>query len=604
MMNALRVFLDFFRKNYKLLAILTAVVLFFWFYNTYLVDRSLLNLRFILEKVSAMKDNLDDARKITMILEAMRIKEMALHGDVEVKPEDLEAAEKILAQAQETPELNKETQQLRDALRYAVVKQEPTERGKVMIDMLTDIQRKPQSVSQLEDARFALKEMISDQEQKRPPFLALIDRVAQAVLPKKAGMSRERLEQEASLLKRRLRDIKDKDRLQKAFYELANILTQLGQIKSANAFYKQAVALQKDNSLAEKAKFNLAWNEKTTGDLERALAGFQDLSQETSDPELKVFLQFQTADILRKQSRYKEAIEHSQYIIRAEPGLDLTQLSNYIVGQIYLYNLGDTEKAKQEFEKAKEINEASDFSRFIDKQADPAIAEQYLALGFNLLRQAYFMSMPEKYSGALNNFDRVLAINPKDGLSYAGKSLIYLWLGEREKSLEASKKAVRLMPDNEVVSVNLAYIYIELKMIDEAIAELKRLVALKPKIWQAYYNLGFAYIVKNDFAEAADAFEKSAETNPYSARILNNEGWCKWKLGKYAEAIHLFERALFIEPQFRDALFNIGLIYKASGKYSEAKAKLDELFKIAPGYPDLDYYLSDIDRLIRMRSKD
>jgi tetratricopeptide (TPR) repeat protein len=600
-MNALRIFLDFLKKNYKLFIVLSAVMLFFWVYNTYLVDRSLLNLRFILEKVTAMKENLDDARKITMILEAMRIKEMVLQGEVEVKAEDLEAAEKVLAEAQEMPQLKQETQQLRDALRYAVAKQEPTDRGKIMIDMITDVLSKPQSVSQLEDAKFALKEMIGDQEQKRPAVLALIDRVAAAVLPKRPGISRQGLEREASLLQRRLRSIGDKDKLQEAFYKLANILTQLGQIKNATAFYRQAVALQPDSPLAEKAKFNLAWNEKTTGNLEGALKGFQALTEDTSDPELKIFLRFQTADILRKQARYPEAISNLEKIVEQEPSVDLAQLSNYLVGQIYLYDLGDTEKAKEEFKKTKEINQASEFAQYVDKQTDPAIAEQYLVIGFNLLKQAYFMSMPEKYSEALKNFDRALAIDPKDALSYAGKSLIYLWLGEREKALETSKKSVRLMPNNEVVSVNLAYVYIELGMIDEAIAELKRLVALKPKTWQAYYNLGFAYIVKNEFAEAANAFEQSGKANPYSARILNNQGWCMWKLGKYAEAIHLFERALFAEPQFQDALFNLGLIYKASGKYSEAKAKLDELLRIAPGYPNLDYYLSDINRLMRTR---
>jgi tetratricopeptide (TPR) repeat protein len=526
---------------------------------------------------------------------------MVLQGEVEVKAEDLEAAEKVLAEAQEMPQLKQETQQLRDALRYAVAKQEPTDRGKIMIDMITDVLSKPQGVSQLEDAKFALKEMIGDQEQKRPAVLALIDRVAAAVLPKRPGISRQGLEREASLLQRRLRSIGDKDKLQEAFYKLANILTQLGQIKNATAFYRQAVALQPDSPLAEKAKFNLAWNEKTTGNLEGALKGFQALTEDTSDPELKIFLRFQTADILRKQARYPEAISNLEKIVEQEPSVDLAQLSNYLVGQIYLYDLGDTEKAKEEFKKTKEINQASEFAQYVDKQTDPAIAEQYLVIGFNLLKQAYFMSMPEKYSEALKNFDRALAIDPKDALSYAGKSLIYLWLGEREKALETSKKSVRLMPNNEVVSVNLAYVYIELGMIDEAIAELKRLVALKPKTWQAYYNLGFAYIVKNEFAEAANAFEQSGKANPYSARILNNQGWCMWKLGKYAEAIHLFERALFAEPQFQDALFNLGLIYKASGKYSEAKAKLDELLRIAPGYPNLDYYLSDINRLMRTR---
>ena len=600
----LRKFLDFIRNTYKLISIILAVVLFFWVYNTYLVDRSLLNLRFILEKVTAMKDNMKDAKQIALILDAMLTKDIAMQGKGSVKPEDLAAAEKVLAQAQQTPQLEKETQQLKDALRYAVTRQEPTDRGKVVLGMLSDMLSKPQSVSQLEDAKFALKEIIDEKEQKRPGFLAIIDKVAAAVLPKRTGMgiSREELEKQASLLKRNLKDIREKDKLQEAFYELGNIFTQLGQIKNANAFYRQVISLQPYGQLAEKSKFNLAWNEKTAGNLEEALKGFQVLTETVSDPELKIFLRFQTADILKKQGKYEEAINYLEKIVQQEPSLDLAQLSNYLVGQIYLYDLEDAAKAKKEFQKAQDIDRSSGLSRYIDKHADPAIVEKYLMIGFSLLKQAYFMSLPDKYTEALKNFDRALEVDPKDGLSYAGKSLIFLWLGEREKALESSKKAVRLSPDSEVTLVNLAYVYIELGMIDEAIAELKRLVSVKPKSWQGYYNLGYAYVVKNNFSEAANAFESAAKVNPNSAGILNNQGWCLWKLGKYAEASHIFERSLAVDSQFKDALFNLGLIYKASGRYEEAKTKLDELFRATPQYPDLEYYLSDVNRLIRLRS--
>jgi tetratricopeptide (TPR) repeat protein len=360
--------------------------------------------------------------------------------------------------------------------------------------------------------------------------------------------------------------------------------------------------LQPYGQLAEKSKFNLAWNDKTAGNLKEALKGFQALTETVSDPELKIFLRFQTADILKKQAKYEEAINYLEKIVQQEPSLDLAQLSNYLIGQIYLYDLEDTATAKKEFQKAQDIDRSSDLSQYIDKNADAGIVEKYLMIGFNLLKQAYSMSLPDKYAEALKNFDRALEVNPKDGLSYAGKSLIFLWLGEREKALESSKRAVRLSPDNEVTLVNLAYVYIELGMIDEAIAELKRLVSAKPRSWQGYYNLGYAYVVKNNYSEAANAFEAAARVKPDSAGILNNQGWCLWKLGKYAEASHIFERALAVDPQFKDALFNLGLIYKASGRYEEAKTKLDELFRITPQYPDLEYYLSDVNRLMRLRS--
>ncbi len=594
----LRKALDFIKRIYIIIFVILAVSLFFWFYNTYLIDRSLANLRFILAKVTVMKNNIEEARKIAMILEAMLTKEIAAQGESKVKPVDLAAAETVLAQTRQTPKLEKETQQLRDALRYASTGQEPAERETVMLEMVSDILNRPQSLSQLEDARFALKEIIDKKDQERLALLRFIDRVAGAV----SGISKAELEKQANALKRRLSDIKEKDKLQEAFYGLGIILTQLGQIKNANAFYVRAIALQPDDHVAEKAKFNLALNEKTVGNLEKALQEFLALTETTSNRELKVFIQLQIADVLRKQAKFDEAISHLKKIVQEQPTADLAQLSNYIVSQIYLYNLDDTQKAKEELQKTKEMNEASSLSRYIDKQANQSIIERCLVMGFNFLKQAYFMSMPEKYSAALKNFDSALEIDPKDGFAYAGKSLVFLWLGEREKALEFSRRAVRLLPDNEITGVNLAYVYIELKMIDEAISELKRLIAVKPKTWQAHYNLAFAYIIKNNFSGAAKAFAEAEKINPGYPRILNNYGWCLWKLGRYAEAIKIFERAIFLEPQYNDALFNLGLIYKASGKYEEARSRLNKLSIINPAYPDLGYYLSDVNKVLRSRS--
>jgi tetratricopeptide (TPR) repeat protein len=552
-----------------------------------------------------MKDNLESTRKIAMILDAMLTKEIAMQGDTSVNAEELEAAENVLAQAQKTPQLEKEARELKDALRYAVVKEitspEAADQRKIMLEMVNDILTNPKSASQLDDAKFALNEVINGIQQDRHGLLRTMDRVVGAVLPKSRAISRESLEKQANSLKRKIRDIKEKGKLQEAFYELGNILTQLGEFEDADVKYKQAVALQPNSRLAEKAKFNLAWNDKMRGKLDQALKGFQGLAEVTSDEELKVFLQFQIADILRKQDKHKDAINSLEKIAQQGSNLDLTQLSNYIAGQIYLYDLAEAEKAKEEFQKAKNLDLSSVFSKYISKQAVAAIVEQYHTAGFNLLKQAYFMSEPEKYSQALESFDRALETNPDDGFSYAGKALIFLWRGEGEKALESSKRAAKLIPDNEGINVNLAYIRIKLGLIDEAISGLKKLLSLKPKLWQAYYNLGYAYIVQNNLAEAADVFKKAAEMNPASAMILTNHGWCKWKLGEYAKAIELFERALIVEPRSKDALFNLGLIYKTSGKYEEAKAKLDKLFRIAPTYPHLEYYLSDLNRIIRVR---
>lgn len=604
----LHIIIIFFRNNYKIFLVVLAVVLFFWGYNTYLVDRSLLNLRFILDKVTTMKDDLESTRKIAMILDAMLTKEMAMQGDASVDAKELEAAEKVLAQAQQSPHLEKEARQLKDALRYAVVNEiaspEAADKRKIMLEMVNDILTNPKGSSQLEDAKFALNEVIGGIQKNRSGLLKTMDRVLGAVLPKSRAISRESLQKQADALRGRIRNIREKDKLQQAFYELGNLLTQLGEFENADARYRQAVALEPNSPLAEKAKFNLAWNNKMRGRLDEALKEFQDLANATSDEELKVFLQFQTADILRKQAKHRDAISSLEKIAQQNAGLDLTQLSNYIAGQIYLYDLAEAEKAKEEFEKAKNLDLTSIFSEYISKQALAAIVEQYHTAGFNLLKQAYFMSEPEKYTQALENFDRALEANPDDGFSHAGKALVFLWRGEGEKALEASKKAAKIFPNNDGINVNLAYVRIKLGLINEAVTGLKKLVSLKPKLWQAYYNLGYAHILQNNLSEASQVFEKAEKLNPHSARILTNHGWCVWKLGEYAKAIELFERALSVDPEFKDALFNLGLIYKASGKLEEAKAKLDELFRIAPSYPHLEYYLSDLNRVIRVKDAD
>lgn len=546
--------LGFFKRTYKVLLVIVAAVVFFLGYNTYLVDHSLSNLRIALDQVNDVK-TLEDAKKLASVLDYSLLNEVS------------------------SPEL------------------QPATLSK--IEMAKDILSKPESMKQLEDVKYAIKEIVSQKEKKRSPVLVALDKINKVFAPTAVKVSKARLEDQAQYLKEKLNTAKDKFELQEIYYSMANVYTQLSKFKEAREAYLKVLELDPETKLAKKAKFNLAWNEKYQGNYDEAIKEFEGLSEIAGEEKLATFSMYQMAETYKKKGDFKKAVEIYQKISAKSNDNEMSQIANYQAGNTYLYDLKDIEKAKEVFDKSKGIGGDSSMQRHVEATALSSVANEYRKEGFLLLMQGFSLSLPQKYKEALDFFAKAIEIDPQDGVSYTGRALAYLWLKDPDRAMDAARKAVKILPNDETASINLGYIYIQLNLVDESIVEYKRFIAVNPFTARGYYNLGYAYILVGKLEEASAAFQQATRIDRKFSVAFNNEGWCFWQLGQYSQAVDAFERAIQIDPNFLDALFNLAMVYKSIGRLAEAKDKFDIVEKLDPGYPNLKQYLKEVNDLLQ-----
>jgi len=546
------------KKTYKILIVLTLAIIFFLGYNTYLIDHSLANLKLTLNKVDNIK-TLEDAKKLSSALDYSLLNEVA--------------SQKLQA-------------------------------GSIArIELAKDILSKTQDMSRLGDVKFALQEVIKQKEKERPAVLVALDKVSRLVASGVKKISKAKLEDQAKYLKENVETLKDKDKLQNAYYELGNIYAQLSDFSKAKDAYEKVIALKPESNLAKKSQFNLAWNEKNQGNLDGAIKEFEKLSQAQGGEELAALSKYELAEIYRKKGDYEKAVGIYQEITSTGRDKDLAQISDFQAGTTLLYDLKQSDRAKEVFEKSKVLFKGTSFSAHIEEGMAVRLASQYRTEGFKLLLEFYASSYPGKYKDALSYFDKALDIDPSDAASYAGKAICFLSSNEPDKALEFARKAVELAPNDEISSVNLGYIYIEMGMVNNAITEYKRFISLSPSSAYSYYNLGCAYTMQNRIEEAIPAFRQAVKIDPQFAFAYNNLGWCLWQVANYGEAIEAFERALQVEPKFLDALFNLGATYGAIDRYEDAKRKFQAVLEMSPQHSEAQYQLREVEKILQQKDQ-
>jgi tetratricopeptide (TPR) repeat protein len=544
------------KKTYIILIVLALVVIFFLGYNMYLIDYSLANLKLALNKVNDIKTS-EEAKNLASALDYSLFNEIA---------------------------------------------SETLQSGNISkIELAKDILNKSQDANRLKDVKFALREVIKQKEKERPAVLIALDKLTSLFAPGARKISKAKLEGQARDSREKIGTLSDRDELQNAYYVLANTYTQLSEFEKAKEAYERAIALNPDSNLAKKSRFNLAWNEKNRGNLDEAIKEFEKLSQTPGEEKLASFSKYQLAETYRKKEDYEKAVAIYREI--ASENKELAQISSLQTGTTLLYDLKQSDKAKEVFDETKALFKGTDFAAHIEDTMTAHLISQYRIEGFKLLGESYGSSYGARYRDAVVYFDKALAIDPKDAVSYAGKAICLLSLKEPDKALGFARKAVELAPDDEIASVNLGYIYAEMNMVNKAITECKRFISLNLPSSYSYYNLGCAYAGQNRIEEAISALRQATKINPQFAFAYNNLGWCLWQLGNYGEAIEAFENALRLQPKFLDALFNLGATYEVVDRYEDAKRKFQAVLEIDPRHFDAQYQLREIEKVLQQKDK-
>jgi predicted O-linked N-acetylglucosamine transferase (SPINDLY family) len=187
---------------------------------------------------------------------------------------------------------------------------------------------------------------------------------------------------------------------------------------------------------------------------------------------------------------------------------------------------------------------------------------------------------------ALANFDRALAVQPKNaGLLY-NRGITLQELKLYEEALASYERALRLQPNHAEALNNRGVILKELKRFEEALVSYNQALVARPGHVEAINNRGNVLKDLMRFEEALESYEQALRVAPDDTETLNNRGVALHALRRFDEAIASYQRALKVKPSYADALYNKGISLHELKRYEEALASYEQALTLRPDYCD------------------
>jgi tetratricopeptide (TPR) repeat protein len=195
-----------------------------------------------------------------------------------------------------------------------------------------------------------------------------------------------------------------------------------------------------------------------------------------------------------------------------------------------------------------------------------------------------------KYELAQIAIDRAIAAVPASQRAnyyyfWKEQSLNFSRSAKYEDALKAINIAIKLEPNDPLLSNEKAIILSSSKKYIEAIAIYTELIRTKPEAYAyAYVNRGVVKVSLGNKQGAISDLDKAIAINTQFAQAYNNRGVVKISLGNKQEAISDYDRALAIDPKYADAYYNRGIAKSDLGKNQEAIGDFDKAIAINPKY--------------------
>lgn len=175
---------------------------------------------------------------------------------------------------------------------------------------------------------------------------------------------------------------------------------------------------------------------------------------------------------------------------------------------------------------------------------------------------------------------RTLKYSPKNFGFYTNLGREYVAVGEREKALEAYKKALEIEPRFALPYNNIGNIYLDMGRLEEAVPYYKKSLELDPNQAFAYNNLGNLYLRIGKYREAIPLYRKAVQIFPNNAYIYNNLGKACASAGLSDEAEGYYKKSIDIDPNCLYAYTNLGELYLKKGDAAQALKYYDQAVRM------------------------
>ena len=233
----------------------------------------------------------------------------------------------------------------------------------------------------------------------------------------------------------------------------------------------------------------------------------------------------------------------------------------------------------------------------IEQKTDEKNHEEYKSF-----IRAEAMKLNNMFDDAIEEYKKVLKLNPHHLEAMKGLGVVYKYSSENEKALEIFKKAINEMPFDKVIYNEAASCCIKLNRAEEAKKLLKKAIKLDKEYSEAHFNLALAHEILEENELAFKVYTKLIEIRPSYIPAYNNLGSLHLREGDPKEALKVFKKILKINPEFLKAILGAALSYDKLGEFSLASRYYKKYLEKKPSSDNAVYINERLEDITNKKS--
>jgi tetratricopeptide (TPR) repeat protein len=196
-----------------------------------------------------------------------------------------------------------------------------------------------------------------------------------------------------------------------------------------------------------------------------------------------------------------------------------------------------------------------------------------------------------KLEEAIITYERAIALDPDDVLSYIPLARLLALEGRTVEAVRRAQQAVDMAPENAQAWAVLGMAYDWNGDVPEAIDACERAREFDPTYAEAYAYLAEAYVDAVRWVEATEAAQTAIKLDDRSVDAHRNYGYVLEQQGNYWEAVEEYERALEIHPYLAYIHIAAGRNYGVLGDFDAATGSFQRAIEIDPDSVEAYYRL-------------
>jgi len=187
---------------------------------------------------------------------------------------------------------------------------------------------------------------------------------------------------------------------------------------------------------------------------------------------------------------------------------------------------------------------------------------------------------------AIEDFQKVIELEPSNSRAYNNLGLAYAALGRDEDAINAYNSAIEYDRDYVRAYKNRLVLLEKHKRLPELVSSYARLAELEPLQAATYHYLrGVALRSLNDNQGARQAFDLALAADPELNDALYERGLLNFAEGMLAEAIWDFDHALALSPRAANVYYARALALQSLERHEQAIEDFSQALILQPNTP-------------------